>query len=429
MQAALPVEESGAALRPSIIWADQRATVETAELIRRVPAASIYAISGHRPSASYSAAKIMWIRKNEPEIFRRAWKFLHAKDFIVLRLTGRACTDLSDASGMNLLDIGEAKWSSDLLDAAGIPASLLPELHESTNVVGKVTSAASSASGLIQGTPVVIGGGDGACATCGAGVVAPGDAYICMGTSGWVAMASDKPLRDPGERIGTYCHFRKGLYFPCAGALAWFVETTAAEEKREDSMADRPVYDILEAKAARVSPGSEGLLFLPYLIGERSPWWNSDARGCFIGLSLSHGQGHMARAIMEGVACNLRLIADVFTELGMHARDFRLIGGGARSRTWRGILADVLDRRVTTLSFMEEATSVGAAIAGGVGVGLFESMEEAARIVTAVESIEPDPQRALRYRQCLPVFTSAYRQLAPVFGMLAALNENALTAT
>ncbi len=367
----------------------------------------------------------MWIRKTEPDVFRRAWKFLHAKDFLLLRLTGRACTDLSDGSGMNLLDIEAGDWSEEMLDAAGIPRALLPDVYESTSVAGTVTPLASSATGLVQGTPVVVGGGDGACATCGAGVVTPGDAYICLGTSGWMATASTRPLRDPEERVATYCHFRRGLYFPCgsmqsaAGALQWFVETAASEEARAAAEAGVSVYDLLEQKAAQVPPGSGGLIFLPYLMGERCPWWSSEARGSFIGLSFAHDRGHMARAVMEGVAYNMRLIADVFTELGHHADSFRMIGGGARSRTWRGIFADVLNRPVTTLSFMEEATSVGAAIAGGVGVGLFAGIGEAARIVRPVESIPPDEDRARRYAQGLPIFTRAYRQLAPVFGMLA----------
>jgi xylulokinase len=416
MQAALPVDASGTPLRPSIIWADQRATLETAELLTRVPAARIYSITGHRASPSYSAAKIMWIRKNEPELFRAVRKFIHAKDFLVLRLTGRLCTDLSDASGMNLLDIEAGQWSTEMLDAAGISTALLPDLYESTSVVGSVTAAASSATGLVQGTPVVVGAGDGACATCGAGVVTPGDTYICLGTSGWMATASRDPLRDPEQRIPTFCHFRRGLYFPCGsmqsagGALQWFAEAAAAGVT---------LHDLLEKMAARVPPGSGGLIFLPYLMGERSPWWDPAARGCFIGLSPTHGIGDMARAVMEGVAYNMRLIADIFTDLGMHAHAFRMIGGGARSRTWRGIFCDVLSRPVTTLSYMEEATSVGAAIAGGVGVGLFAGIEEAARIVRPVETIEPDQQRAGRYARGLPVFSQAYRRLAPVFGMLA----------
>jgi xylulokinase len=424
MMAALPVDARGEALRPSIIWADQRATAEAGELARRVPPDRIYALTGHRVSASYSAAKIMWIRANEPDVYRRAAKFLHAKDFVVCRLTGRMATDLSDASGMNLLDIRSLEWSREMLDAAGISPSLLPDLCESTAVVGKVTAMAAAASGLLEGTPVAIGGGDGACATCGAGVVSEGDAYICLGTSAWMATASRTPLFDPQERTFTFCHFTRGLYFPCGtmqtagGSLSWFLDAfpppNAAGSPHGESR-----YETANQEAASVPAGCEGLLFLPYLMGERSPWWNSHARGCFVGLSVRHGRAHLLRAVMEGVALNLRVVADAFRELGREYREVRMLGGGARGATWRRIFADVLETPVVTLNYLEEATSLGAAIAGGVGIGVFAGLEEAARIVRTVDRTEPDPSHAPVYRRIFPAFTAAYRQLAPVFETIA----------
>jgi xylulokinase len=424
MMAALPVDAEGNPVRSSIIWADQRSTAEADELGQRVSPGKVYSITGHRLSASYSATKIMWIRKNEPDVYRKTAKFIHAKDFLVLRLTGRMCSDYSDASGMNLLDITAMRWSTEILDAAGISASLLPDLFESPTVVGKVSAAAAALSGLVSGTPVVIGGGDGACATCGAGVVKEGDAYICLGTSTWMATASRKPLIDPRQRTVSFCHFYKGLYFPCGsmqaggGSLKWFKDTLADCESAAVRGAG-DVYDLLNAKARAVPAGSEGLLFLPYLMGERSPWWNSNARASFIGLSMRHSKGHMIRAVMEGVAYNMRIIAEVFGELGMSFELFRMIGGGAKSPVWRQIFADVLGRPVTTLNFLDEATSVGAAIAGGVGVGIFPNIEEAARIVRQVERTEPDPVPAAVYGKGYRAFTRSYEQLAPIFDMLA----------
>jgi xylulokinase len=424
MMAALPVDALGEPLRPSIIWADQRATAEAEELARRVPPERIYALTGHRVSASYSAAKIMWIRANEPEVFRRAVKFLHAKDFVACRLTGRMATDYSDASGMNLLDIGSLDWSREMLDAAGLSPSLLPDLYESTAVVGKVTAAAAATSGLVEGTPVAIGGGDGACATCGAGVIAEGDAYICLGTSAWMATASRTPLFDPRQRTFTFCHFARGLYFPCGsmqaagGSLAWFMDTAAPAPKAGPADGGSR-YEAASREVEAIPAGCEGLLFLPYLMGERSPWWNSRARGSFVGLSMRHGRAHMLRAVMEGVALNMRLIADAFRELGREYREVRMLGGGARSAAWRRIFADVLETPVTTLNFMEEATSLGAAIAGGVATGVFPGIEQASRIVRTVDRTEPDPSRFPVYRKIYPAFTAAYRQLAPVFEMIA----------
>jgi xylulokinase len=271
---------------------------------------------------------------------------------------------------------------------------------------------------------VAIGGGDGACATCGAGVVSEGDAYICLGTSAWMATASRTPLFDPGERTFTFCHFTRGLYFPCGsmqaagGSLAWFMDAFPAQNDAGSSGGEGR-YEAANREAAEIPAGCEGLLFLPYLMGERSPWWNSRARGSFVGLSMRHGRAHLLRAVMEGVALNMRVIADAFRELGREYAEVRMLGGGARSVTWRRIFADVLETPVATLNFMEEATSLGAAIAGGVGIGVFSGIEEAARIVRTVDRTDPDPQRFPVYRKNYPAFTAAYRQLAPVFEMIA----------
>lgn len=442
MMAALPVDRAGAPLRDSIIWADQRATAEVAQIARRVSPERVYAITGHRLSASYSAAKMMWIRQNEPEVFRGAAAFIHTKDFLVLKLTGRVCTDFSDATGMNLLDIGTQEWSAEMLEATGIPASVLPEVLESSTVAGTITREAAAECGLAQGTPVVPGGGDGACATCGSGVVHDGEVYLSLGTSTWLGSASRKPLLDPQMRTVTYGHLRRGLYYLCGsmqaggGSLKWFTETTGISLGSTGSgtagggsaggaggPADpgrEPAADPLAAEVGGVPQGCEGLLFLPYLMGERSPWWNSAARGCFVGLAMCHTRAHMLRAVLEGVAHNMGVIADAFAGQGLRFDGLRIIGGGARSATWRQILADVLERPVSTLNFMEEAASVGAAIAGGAGVGIFGSIEDATRIVRTTGTTLPRAGAAEGYRRARAAFVKAYEQLVPVFDMIAA---------
>ncbi len=416
MMAALPIDRSLEPVRRAIIWADQRASLEASELAERIGPARAYRITGHRLSASYSAAKMLWIRENEPELFDRAAKFVQPKDFLALRLTGRVSTDFSDASGTNLLDLSSWRWSEEILEAAGLRADLLPELLEATDLAGRILAEPARACGLLAGTPVVIGGGDGACATYGAGVAAEGDAYLCLGTSTWIACASGRPLIDPEERTFTFALFRKGLYMPTGtmqaggGSLQWLKEVFSG---------GGAPYDALEQEAAETPPGSEGLLFLPYLMGERSPWWNPDARGCFIGLSMVHARRHLLRAVMEGVAYNMRTIADAFAEQGLRFASYRIMGGGSRSAAWRQIFADVLERPVTPLDFAEEATSVGAAIAGGVGVGLFRSLPEACRIVRLGQACEPDEPSLPVYRRRYAAFLSAYRSLVPVFPMLA----------
>jgi len=426
MMGALPVDSKGDPLRRMIIWADQRSTAEAAEIEKVVPADEVYRITGHRLSASYSATKIMWIRRNEPELFKRAAKFIHAKDFLALKLTGRFVSDYSDASSMNLLDLSRMEWSPEMLAASGISRDLLPELCESTEVVGTIRPEAAQESGLLPGTPVVIGGGDGACATCGSGVVKEGDAYLCLGTSSWIATVSSRPLIDPAKRTFTFALFRKGLYMPTGtmqtggGSLRWFRDVLGEAESAVARESATDVYEILNRMAAEAAPGSEGLLFLPYLMGERSPQWNPKARGCYIGLSMIHAKSHLVRAIMEGVAYNMKVVADTFAGLGLDFSLIRAIGGGAKSSIWLSIFADVLERPMATLNFVDEATSIGAAIAGGVGVGIFPSIEEAARIVRIDRRIEPDPSHFPAYRKQFPIFERAYEQLVPIFDMLAA---------
>ncbi len=426
MMAALPVLRDGTPLRDSIIWADQRATAQAARIAERVSPERVYAITGHRLSASYSAAKMMWIRDNEPDIFRRAAAFIHTKDFLVLMLTGRICTDVSDATGMNLLDIRSQEWSAEMLEATGMPAGILPEILESSAVAGKVTAAAAAECGLAAGTPVVPGGGDGACATCGSGVVRDGDVYLSLGTSTWLGSASRTPLLDPKMRTVTYGHLRKGLYYLCGsmqaggGSLKWFAHTLGCElPDAGGSAAGAEDPDPLGREAREAPQGCEGLLFLPYLMGERSPWWNSAARACFVGLTMRHTRAHMLRAVMEGVAHNMGIIAEAFAEQGLRFGEVRIIGGGARSATWRQIFADVLERPVSTLNFMEEAASIGAAIAGGVGVGIFAGIEDAARIVRVAETTAPREESFAGYRGARAVFVRAYEQLVPVFDMIA----------
>lgn len=425
MMAALPVDRQGRALRNSIIWADLRSTSQAERLGGRIDPDRVYRISGHRLSASYSAAKILWIQEHEPDIYKRTCKFLHAKDYLAGRLTGALLTDYSDASGMNLLDITSLQWSAEILEAAGIEAGKLPDIVESTQVVGKVGEEAAAACGLAAGTPVVIGGGDGACATCGAGVVSEDQAYIYLGTSTWMAVATTRPILDPAKRTFTFCHFLKGLYFPAGtmqaggGSYQWLKNTLGDAEAYAAERAGLDAYEILNLKAEQAPPGSGGLLFLPYLMGERSPLWNPQARACFIGLTMVHDKKHIIRSVLEGVAFNMRLIHEAFLEQGVQSAKIRLIGGGARSRLWRSILADVLETPTARLNYIEEATSIGAAIAGGVGVGLFSSIREADRLVQETELSPCEPRNFPVYRRNFTVFRSCYEQLRDLFPLLA----------
>ena len=329
--------------------------------------AAIYRLTGLRASPSYTAAKLLWVREHQPELFSRAHKVLQVKDYAAFLLTGVLATDFSDASGTQLLDIRARRWSTEMLAAIGLPADLLPDLCPSTTVIGRVTARAAAATGLLAGTPVVIGGGDGACATVGSGAVVEGDAYAYIGSSAWMALSAAEPLVDPAQRTITMAHLDPQLYFTlgnmqsAGGAYGWLAGLLAGND-------DAKTFRELDALAAGVPPGAGGLLFLPHLLGERAPYWNPAARGAFVGLSMTHGRAEVARATLEGVALHLRLILDALRGQGAQVRAMRLIGGGAKSALWRQIFADALNLPILLPALTAEATSLGAAIAGGIGV-------------------------------------------------------------
>jgi xylulokinase len=391
-------------LRSAIIWADVRAVEEANLIAERCDADEVYRRTGHRVSPSYPAAKMLWIKHHQPEIYAQARRFLLAKDYAALQLTGVAATDYSDASGTNLFDLQTRTWCSDFLDRLEIEEAYLPRICPSTEVVGQVTQAASDETGLAAGTPVVIGGGDGACATVGAGAVNIGDAYCVLGTSSWIAFTSDKPLLDPQQRTFTFHNLHPSLYMPtgtmqsACGARDWLIR----------AMGEAP-----DEQIAAVPAGSNGLIFLPYLIGERSPWWNPQARAAFVGLTMNHSSVEMSRAVLEGVAMNLKLILDAFTR-HTSFRSLRLIGGGARSRVWQRILADVFSIPIEIPELLAEATSWGAAVAGGIGVGLYHAWAMAKAQTRVREVIEPDPHNVARYAELSAVFTDTYHALEPI---------------
>ncbi len=425
MMAALPVDKDGDALRRSIIWADLRSTVEAESLSKRIGRHNFYELTGNRLSASYPATKIMWIKRNEPKIYKNTYKFINAKDYVAAKLTRRILSDYSDASSMALLNIKSLDWATEILEASGIDKGKLPDLIESTDVVGKVCKHASMESGLMEGTPVVKGAGDGPCATAGSGVVQEGESYIYIGTSTWMGLATRRPFIDSKKRTHTFCHFTKGLYAPAGtmqaggGSFQWLKNTLCDCESSLAKKLNVDVYEILTLKAKDISCGSGGLIFLPYLMGERCPFWNPDARGCFIGLSMLHSKSHMIRSVLEGVAYNMKLIEEAFIEQGADLSTIRMIGGGAKSPLWRTIFADVMEKRIARLNFNEEATSIGAAIAGGVGVGMFSSIIEAHKFVRIEEEAVPNAKNVSVYREYYEIFKKSYEQLVKVFSVLS----------
>jgi xylulokinase len=424
MMGCVPVDVQARPLRSAIIWADTRAAEQAQLLVDRVGMAETYTITGHRASPSYSGAKFAWVRDRQPEIYAQTHKFLLAKDFVAARLTGKFVTDFSDASGMNLLDLKKREWSPELVQALQLDPDKLPELHPSTDVIGEVTSQAAEATGLAVGTPVVIGGGDGPCAAVGAGVVRPGSAYNYIGSSAWIGIATPDPIYDPAMRTNTFCHLVPGLVTPtgsmqaAGGAYQWLRDVFCLPEVLSAEQIKVSPYELMNLQAERSKPGSNGLLFLPYLLGERSPYWNPDARGAFLGLTMGHGRADMIRAVLEGVALNLCIILRAFQEQGARVETMRVIGGGARGRIWRQIMADIYGIPVARPALLSEATSLGAALCGGVGVGLFTDFNIAEELTPVVDWIEPDPGLRNLYDQLYEIFCRAYAAFEPLFGDL-----------
>lgn len=411
MMGAVLLDAAYEPVRPALIWADTRSGEQCERVAAAVGDDRAYALTGHRLNPTYSLHKVAWVREHEPEVFARIAHVCLAKDFVVQRLTGRLVTDPSDASGTNAYDQTAGVWSAELLAAAGLDPALLPEIVPSTSIVGTVTAAAAAVTGLRPGTPVVAGGGDGPIAAVGAGVVSPADgAYVYLGSSSWISLASEAPLLDPGKRTMTFDHVVPGLYVPTAtmqaggGSLAWISEVLrpGADEER---------FRSLVAAADTAQASGEGLYFLPHLLGERSPYWDPEIRGAFIGLSRHHGPAHLTRAVLEGVAFNLYTCLLAFREAGASVDAVDAIGGGAAADVWLGLLADVWGVPVRRRAIAEEANSLGAAVTAGVGAGVLGSFAVAGTLSQVTAEFEPDPERHEAYVRRHAVFRDAYDRL------------------
>jgi xylulokinase len=413
-------------LRKTIIWADMR-SVEQAKFIEdKLSMEKVYKITGHRISPAYSAAKMLWVKNNQPDIYSKTYKFLHAKDYIIHKLTGEFVTDYSDASGMNLLDLNKLDWSDEILDAIGLSRSILPDLHASTDIAGRVSKESAEEVGLLEGTPVVIGGGDGCCAATGAGVVEEGSAYNVIGSSSWIALSSKKPIFDPLMRTFNWVHLDKTLFSPCgtmqsAGySYSWLKNTLCGLEVLQGKEQKVSPYQIMDREIESSNPGAGNLLFLPYLLGERSPRWNSKATGAFIGLKMNTEKGDIYRSVLEGVTFNLKVILDIFDTV-LPIDKVIIIGGGAKSRLWLQILADIWQKPVIVPKYLEEATSMGAAVCGGVGIGLFVDFRVATKINRIVDEIRPRSEYKEKYDKLYMMFNNAYKSLESIYEGLADL--------
>jgi xylulokinase len=430
MHSSVFLDSRGEVLRPAILWCDQRTAPQCQEITDTVGFDRLIELTFNRALAGFTAPKILWLRQNEPEAYARVRQVLVTKDYIRYRMTGVFATEVSDASGTLLFNVARREWSDEMLQALDIPREWLPDCFESPEISGYLTGEAARVLGLTEGTPVVGGGGDQAAGAVGNGIVREGLVSCVLGTSGVVFWHSDKPAFDPLGRLHSFCHaipgkwHLMGVTLTAGGALRWFRDTLCQDEITEARLKGVDPYDIIIKKATSVPPGSEGLVFLPYLAGERNPHADANARGAFLGLSLRHTKAHMARAVLEGVIMNLKGCMELGQESGVTATQLSLSGGGARSVAWQQIVADIFGIDVVRNS-VDEGPAYGAAILAAVGTGLFSSVEEACtRFIRTVDSRVPDPARSQVYGHLYDLYRPIYATLRDFFDSDAAFVED-----
>jgi xylulokinase len=411
MHGAVLLDGAGEVLRPAILWNDQRTSAECDEIRATVGFERLIAITGNDAITGFTAPKLLWVRRHEPDVWGRLAHVLLPKDYLRLRLTGDYAMDKADGSGTILFDLAARTWSTDLLDDLNLDPSWFPPTLEGPEVTGTITLAAAQATGLAAGTPVVAGGGDQSANAVGVGVVDAGTVALSLGTSGVIFAATDTPLREPHGRVHAFCHAVPGRWYmmsvmlSAAGSLRWF----------RDALAPGEAFGELAASATDVEAAADGLFFLPYLSGERSPYPDPAARGAFVGLALRHDRRHMTRAVLEGVAFGLRDGLDLMTEAGTPPpSQIRASGGGMASPLWRQILADVLGAQLATTSTAEGA-AYGAALLAAAGVGWYPTVDATcAALVTAAPAASPGPGAA-PYAQAHDHYRDLYPALAPSF--------------
>lgn len=411
MHGAVFLSESDEVLRPSIIWCDQRTEKQCRELTEKVGAEKLIELVSNPALTNFTLTKMLWARETEPEIWAQVRSVLLPKDYVRFRLTGDKATDVADASGTLMLDVQNRKWSSEIMSAVEMSEDLLPSLYESAEITGTVSAECAAETGLRAGTPVVAGAGDNAAGAIGMGIVRPGSVSATIGTSGVIFAVTDNPSIDLKGRIHTFCHavpnrwHNTGVTQAAGLSFRWFRDNFAAGES----------YDDLVAEASEIPAGADGLLWTPYLMGERTPHIDSHVRASLIGLTASHTKAHVVRAVLEGVAFSLRDSIEIFKELGIPIETIRLGGGGARSPLWRQIQADVYGQAVETIA-AEEGAAYGAALLAGVGAGKWKTIDEACeKTIRVAEKIEPDSESIEILNRRYKAYRTIYPSLRSIF--------------
>ena len=428
MHGSVFLDKDNQVLRPALLWCDQRTQAECDWITERVGRENLVKYISNPVLTGFTAPKIVWLRNHERESYDKTVKVLLPKDYIRFKLTGVHATEVSDASGTALFNVAHRQWSREVLDAAEIPYSLMPECAESIEVTGKVHAEAAALTGLAVGTPVAGGGSDNAAGAVGSGVVETGLVSSTIGTSGVVFAYSDTPATDPKLRVHTFCHavpgkwHLMGVSLSAGGSLRWLADTFFQPEGVVGRTTGTDRYTLMTDGAARVPAGAEGLIFLPYLTGERTPYPDADARGTFFGMTLRHQRQHFTRAVLEGVAFALNDTFQIFRELGISITEVRAGGGGSKSALWRQIQADITGQPHSTLS-VDEGPALGAALLAAVGTGAYSSVADACRAAIETAGVtEPNQAANALYQKYYGVYQALYPALKEQFAAVSAIS-------
>jgi xylulokinase len=427
MHGSVFLDAANQVLRPALLWCDQRTAAQCEAITSKVGEARLIEMVSNPALTGFTAPKILWLRDNEPAVYGKVAKVLLPKDYVRFELTGEFATDVADASGTLLFDVKNRCWHRELMSLLDIPAGWMPKSYEGPEVTGVLTKDTAARTGLPAGIPVVAGGGDQAAGGVGCGIVRKGVLSASLGTSGVVFAFADTVSTDPKGRVHTFCHavpgkwHVMGVMLSAGGSLQWFRNMLCREEMARAAETGRDAYEFITEAAAQAPAGSEGLLFLPYLTGERTPHKDPYARGAFIGLSLRHTKAYLARAVLEGVAFGMRDSLEIIREMGVAVAEVRASGGGARSGLWRQIMADACRAPMVTIN-VDEGPSYGAAILASVATGLYASVEEACEaIISEVGRVTVNEPDAAVYDRWFREYQAAYQALAPGFRRAAAL--------
>jgi xylulokinase len=426
----VPVDEKGNLLRDrTMVWFDSRSSKQARSVLEKIGHDEWYRITGCAfEPAFFTGFKLMWYRDNEPKLFERTRKFLGTKDYVVLRMTGEQLTDPSDAGLSGFYDINAREYSEEILKVANFPIEKLPDVYPSIHVAGELLPKAAEELGLSAGIPVCVGGEDVPCTAAGAGVVKEGRVYTYVGTSGWMSVASDTPLTEGPVRVANFCHVVPDMYTPQMGVYSagstyqWVQDTICRQEVAAAKKMDVDPFSVMEMIAGTSPPGANSLLFLSTFAGGGSIHEdNADLKGGYIGIGPAHTRSDLIRSAMEGVSLDLGLVLQRFRTLGVKAPQVRLVGGGGKSPLWRQIFADVFNAKIVMTNIGQEAAALGAAMIGGVGVGLWKDFSIVDKLTQVIAVCEPKPENALRYEQLLPIFKDAVAAISDICTRLASV--------